>query len=140
MQPGLHLAATCATSPLTPYACLPGPPCLSGPPACLPPCLQVRRPIYTTSVGKWAAYKEGLAPLLLHLRSTILAYEQRAGLPSSRQLLDELQQQQAQQAAQAAEQQVQQAEGTCSAPSEGSSAGGSCGADDARGENTPQAG
>jgi hypothetical protein len=110
---------SCAIFPLTPNAC---------PPAC-PSLLQVRRPIYTTSVGKWAAYKDGLAPLLLHLRSTILAYEERAGLPSSRQLLDELQQQAAQgQAAHATEQQAQQAAGTCSAPGEDGGAG-SCGAD-----------
>ncbi|PSC67312.1 TPR domain [Micractinium conductrix] len=52
--------------------------------------LQVRRPIYTTSVGKWQVYKEGLAPLLLSLRETILAYETASGLPSSVAVLDEL--------------------------------------------------
>ncbi|KAL4418872.1 hypothetical protein ABPG77_002628 [Micractinium sp. CCAP 211/92] len=60
--------------------------------------LQVKKPIYTSSLDKWHAYKDGLAPLLLQLRETILRYEEQAGLPSSKQLLDEL-------AAKAAEQQ-----------------------------------
>ncbi|KAL4458332.1 hypothetical protein ABPG75_013197 [Micractinium tetrahymenae] len=63
--------------------------------------LQVKKPIYSSSLDKWHAYKEGLAPLLLQLRETILRYEQQAGLPSSKQLLDEL----AAQASAAAEQQ-----------------------------------
>ncbi|KAL4419928.1 hypothetical protein ABPG75_007026 [Micractinium tetrahymenae] len=52
--------------------------------------LQVRRPIYSTSVGKWQAYKKGLAPLLVTLRDTILKYEEMSGLPSSEALIDEL--------------------------------------------------
>ena len=51
----------------------------------------MRRPIYTTSVGKWQVYKDGLAPLLLALKDTILEYEKKAGLPDSTELLQELQ-------------------------------------------------
>ncbi|EFN54239.1 hypothetical protein CHLNCDRAFT_135761 [Chlorella variabilis] len=51
--------------------------------------LQVKKPIYSSSLNKWPAYKEGLAPLLL--RDTILTYEQIVGLPSSQDLLDEVQ-------------------------------------------------
>lgn len=36
-----------------------------------PSCLQVRRPIYSTSVGKWQAYKQGLAPLLVSVRALL---------------------------------------------------------------------
>jgi hypothetical protein len=85
-------------------------------------------------VGKWAAHKDGLAPLLLHLQNTILAYEERAELPSSRQLLDELQQQ-AKQGRATQGQAEQQAAGACSAPG----GAGCCGADGGGGgsHNTP---
>lgn len=58
--------------------------------ACLPARLQVRQALYTTSMGKWKHYAEGLAPMLLPLRKRILDYEAAAGLESSEALLDRL--------------------------------------------------
>lgn len=52
--------------------------------------LQVRKPIYTSSLGKWTLYKKGLVRLLYALRDVIARYESAARLPSSMPVLREL--------------------------------------------------
>jgi hypothetical protein len=52
--------------------------------------LQVKRPIYATSLGKWLTYGEGLLGLLRPLRHVIERYEAAARLPSSATALKEL--------------------------------------------------
>jgi len=52
--------------------------------------LQVRKPIYGTSMGKWKYYKAEMAGLLHKLYGVIVRYEAAAKLPSSAATLKEL--------------------------------------------------